>query len=339
MIIENSVLYSVWDTSDWTITDWNSLPPNAISLSGNNMIARNNYIKNINFGISVTGAYCLVENNTVENFAGDGMRGLGDYGTFQYNTIKNSYDVNENHDDGFQSWSWGDDGRVGTGVVKGIVLRGNTFINWEDKDQPFRGSFQGIGCFDGMFEDWLIIDNVVMVDHWHGISLYGAINCLIENNTVIDILEGSPGPTRIWMNNHKNGTPPSGTIVRNNLVTDLFLQGDTQSIDNQEIDFTNYEDTFVDWENYNFELKDCECCVGSHLPCEGPLNDPIDIGCESSGNFCCEKCVDEKSYTCDSGTCCSECFTTETLHEIISGFFAGTNSILDVIENINIWKS
>ena len=46
-----------------------------------------------------------------------------------------------------------------------MVLRGNTIINYEDPGQPHRGTLQGIGCFDGMFVDWVIENNVVIVDH------------------------------------------------------------------------------------------------------------------------------------------------------------------------------
>jgi hypothetical protein len=119
------------------------------------------------------------------------MRGFGDHTTFQYNTIKNSYAVNGNHDDGFQSWSSGAGG-VGTGEVVGIVLRGNTFINYEDPNQPHRGAMQGIGCFDGMYVDWVIENNVIIVDHWHGISFNGVRNTRIVNNTVLDPNGKSP---------------------------------------------------------------------------------------------------------------------------------------------------
>jgi hypothetical protein len=173
--------YTVMDASAWSLNDWDTKSCNAMSLPGKKMKASGNHFKNVNFGISVSGDSCLVEYNTVENFAGDGLRGLGDYDIFQYNVIKNCYDVNANHDDGFQSWSVGDNG-VGTGVVKGMILRGNTIINYEDPNQPFRGTLQGIGCFDGMFEDWRVENNVVITDHWHGITLSGSKNCVIINN-------------------------------------------------------------------------------------------------------------------------------------------------------------
>lgn len=222
VVIEGCELFSVRDTSAWTIDDWNNLACNGISLSGDDCVARDNHLLNVNFGITVSGARGLVEGNVIENFAGDGLRGLGDHGTFQYNTVKNCYDVNANHDDGFQSWSVGPGG-VGTGEVVGITLRGNTIINYTDPDQPFRGTLQGIGCFDGFFVDWVIENNVILTDHWHGITLLGARNSRIVNNTVLDLNDTTPGPPWISIGLHKDGTASTGCVVRNNLTTALSI--------------------------------------------------------------------------------------------------------------------
>jgi len=137
--------------------------------------------------------------------------------------VKNCYDVNANHDDGFQSWSRGPAG-VGTGEVVGIVLRGNTIVNYEDAAQPHRGALQGIGCFDGMFVDWIIENNVIIVDHYHGITLAGARGCRIVNNTVLDPNDQRPGPAAIRVGKHKKGTSSSGCTVRNNLTSALSVQ-------------------------------------------------------------------------------------------------------------------
>ncbi len=221
VVVEDCEIYSMDDVSGWSLQDWNDLPSNGISVSGTEVTIRNNLVRNINFGISVSGDHVVVEYNTVDSFAGDGLRGLGDYDVFQYNTVKNCYDVNENHDDGFQSWSRGADGTVGTGEVVGMVLRGNTILNYEDPNQPFRGTLQGIGCFDGFFTDWVVEDNVIITDHWHGITLLGARNSRIVNNTVIDLNRQDPGPPWIRIGDHKDGTHSSGCVIRNNLTTDL----------------------------------------------------------------------------------------------------------------------
>lgn len=226
-------VFSTKDSSSWSRQDWNNRAKNGISVSGRSMHISYNTLKNVNFGISVGASNSLIEWNSVENFAGDGLRGLGDYTTFQYNTVKNCYDVNDNHDDGFQSWSVGTDGKVGTGVVKGIVLRGNTIINYEDPKQPFRGTLQGIGCFDGMFEGWIVEKNRVIVDHWHGISFYGAKNTIIKNNIVTDPNgKDNIGPPWIMLRAHKNGTPASSSQITCNIAP-KFIISDDETIVNQ----------------------------------------------------------------------------------------------------------
>jgi parallel beta-helix repeat protein len=207
-------VYSVWDSGAWTREDWNTLACNGIQVSGNRMVLQENRLKNINFGLSLSGNNGRVSHNRVENFAGDGLRGLGNDLVFEYNTVKNCYNVNDNHDDGFQSWSIKDDP-----PRERIVLRGNTIINYEDPNQPFRGPLQGIGCFDGPYIDWIVENNLVIVDHYHGISFYGAKNCRIVNNTVVDCNSGKPGPPWIAVHPHKDKTPSSNCLIRNNIAS------------------------------------------------------------------------------------------------------------------------
>lgn len=251
--VEDCVLSSADDSSGWSADDWNRRPRDGIRADGPRIVVRRNRLKNVNFGISMSGPHALVEHNTVENFAGDGLRGLGDYSVFQYNVVKNCYDVNDNHDDGFQSWSIGPGG-VGTGEVKGIVLRGNTFINYEDPKQPHRGPLQGIGCFDGMFVDWVIENNVVVVDHYHGITLAGARGCKIVNNTVIDPNDQRPGPSAIRIGPHKKKMPSRDCTVRNNLASGLSVVGEAMTSDHNVI-VTDREAFFENAAAYDFRLK------------------------------------------------------------------------------------
>jgi len=252
--IENSTIFSVWDSSNWTIDDWNNLSCSGISVQTENCVVRNNYLKNVNFGISVSGKYAKVQNNAIENFAGDGLRGIGDYGLFEYNLVKNCYDVNQNHDDGFQSWSVGSDGKVGTGEVVGVVLRGNMIINYTDPNQPFRGTLQGIGCFDGFYRDWVVENNVIITDHWHGITFSGARNVRIINNTVVDINQESPGPAWIMIGNHKDGTPSENCIIRNNIAMKISSGPETIADHNLIIDFDWAKKYFIDYSSFDLHL-------------------------------------------------------------------------------------
>lgn len=224
--VQNSAAFSVTDASGWGAPEWLAAS-SGISLRGAESVARNNALKNVRFGITADASKCVVEGNVIENFSADGLRGLGDDEVFQYNVVKNSYlddSLDPNHDDGFQSWSVGTGG-VGTGEVKNMVLRGNVIINSVSASQPLKGTLQGIGCFDGMFTGWVVENNVVITNHWHGISLYGAKDSRIVNNTVIDNDSAKPGPPWIMVNNHKNGTPSSNVIVRNNLSMDYDVKG------------------------------------------------------------------------------------------------------------------
>jgi MYXO-CTERM domain-containing protein len=228
VVLEDSELFSVADASNWGAAEWIDGASNGISSKGTDVILRGNKLTNVRFGIGIEGPGALVEHNSIVDFSADGLRGLGDNGVFQYNLVKNVH-VDDaagdgNHDDGFQSWSVGPGG-VGTGVVKGVVLRGNVFINRDDPNQKLPNAMQAIGCFDGTFEGWVVENNVIITDHWHGISFYGMRGSRIVNNTVIDVNDVSPGPPWIKVTAHKDGTPSQDVIVRNNLATDFQLEG------------------------------------------------------------------------------------------------------------------
>ncbi|MFO7904571.1 MAG: right-handed parallel beta-helix repeat-containing protein [Pirellulaceae bacterium] len=254
VVVEDCVVRSAEDTSKWSVQQWNARSCSGIEADGTRITVRRNRLKNVDFGITVGASHSLVEQNLVENFAGDGLRGLGNHIVFEDNVVKNCYDVNDNHDDGFQSWSRSEQG-VGAGEVVGIILRGNTIINYEDRDQPHRGALQGIGCFDGMYVDWVIENNVVVVDHYHGITLGGARGCRVVNNTVIDPNDRRPGPAAVRVGKHKNGTPSTGCTVRNNLTTALHAQSGRDMTVDHNLIVEDRAAIFVDPANRDFRLK------------------------------------------------------------------------------------
>jgi hypothetical protein len=271
--IDDFTIYSVADASAaWSTTDptdWDTLSCNGITADGNNITIRRNTLKNVDFGISLSGNYGLVFGNMIENFAGDGMRGLGNDLFFEYNTVKNCYAVNANHDDGFQSWSINDDP-----PRERVVLRGNTIINYTDPNQPFRGTLQGIGCFDGWYINWVVENNVIITDHWHGISLYGAISSRIVNNTVIDQNNASPGPPWIGFFDHKNGTPCVNCLIRNNIAPSYIIGTGTTADHNYTIpDYASYAGLFVDHQNFNVRLRPGSAPINAGSADKAPLLD------------------------------------------------------------------
>ena len=274
IIVDSCYAYSVEDNTTWSAGDWVSNACNGASVTGDNNILRNNHFLNVDHGILVesAGEQNLIERNIIENFSGDGMRGIGNYNTFAYNTVKNCYDVDDNHDDGFQSYSRGPGNVVGTGTVYGIVLRGNTILNYEDPNQPMRGTLQGIGCFDGMFEDWVVENNVVITDHWHGITLLGARNCRIINNTVVDRNTTTPGPPWISIAAHKDGTLGTGNAIRNNLTTSMDNDAGIGTVEFNII-VSNYDDFFVDYDHFDLRLKEGCPAIDTGTDTDAPLID------------------------------------------------------------------
>jgi len=217
--LENLVIRGAGKNSQnylsWGLGAWANIP-NGIRLSGANSIVRNNSLTAVGAGITTTGNDALVVGNTIEGYAADGMRGFGERSIFRGNKLLNCMEVSNNHDDGFQSWA---PKGVANASVKGLVIEGNSFIEWAaDENHPLRCEEQGIGLFDGFYENLTIRNNLVSVSQFHGISVYGGRNVVIVNNTVVNnrgIVGKAPW---IGVFNHKDGTPSENVLVANNVA-------------------------------------------------------------------------------------------------------------------------
>ncbi len=239
--ISHCTITSSLNTTGWTRNDWRNRCNNGLSTRGKlnaHYIIENNLIKNTAFALSISSSGTIVRGNTVQNFTSDGSRVVGSDILFEKNSILDLIKVMtaaENHDDLFQSFTYAAGG-AGQDTLKNNIIRQNIFINTTDTTRAFRGNAQGIGCFDGVYLNWQVENNIVITDHWHGISLYGAVNCYVTNNTVIDPYLTSPidpfdnnatniGPTWIRIAKKTNGPPSSGNIVSNNLVANNVFFG------------------------------------------------------------------------------------------------------------------
>jgi hypothetical protein len=199
----------------WSKERWVAVASNAVDMRGSSII-RNNHISGVGRGI-VAGSNSLVEGNVVEGFVWDGLRGVGN-STFRNNLVKNVFKVDSVHRDGFQSYS--------SGTVRGLTVEGNVFIQWALKTtSPLQGTMQGIGLFDGYYEDLVIRNNVVAVSHYHGITVLGTRRASIVNNTVVHINGASEGHPWVRVSSTKAGLPSSDVVVANNVAM-KFLGGD-----------------------------------------------------------------------------------------------------------------
>ena len=255
---EQGVVNYAEDTSGWSASDWLNRTGNGIVSGGTRIIVRRNQITNVDHAIASDATYSIIAHNTIDGFRGDACRSLGDFVTFEYNSGKNAVAVDDNHDDFFQCWSVGTGG-VGTGEVVGVVLRGNRFISYENENMPFATIPQGIGLFDGIYRDWVIENNVIITGHWHGISLFGGVNCRIVHNTVIDRnSEDTPKPW-IQIVNDKDGVSSQNCIIRNNLSTDINF-GTGVTADNNQV-VTDPDLFYVNPAMYDLHLLDSSPAV------------------------------------------------------------------------------
>ena len=272
VVIDGFDVFTVPDERVWaTAGDWDARSASGITASGDRVTVRNCWVRNVNYGIAVTGRGSRVEHNSVDGFCGDGLRGLGDDEVFEFNLVKNARDVNADHRDGFQSWSVGAGG-VGTGVVRNITLRGNVIIGHEPGVR-FAGTLQGIGCFDGTYDGWIVENNVILTDHWHGISFYGARNLRIANNTVLDLNSTDPGPPWIMVTAHKDGTPSRDTLVRNNLTTALSVSGDAVVADGNLLLAADPAGFFVDQAHLDVRLAAGSPAIDRGIANQAPATD------------------------------------------------------------------
>ena len=205
--------YMTWSQQDWKST-WRA---NGFRLEGPQMQVIRSRVTGIAFGITTLNTQALVAGNIVEGFSGDGLRGLGDHSRFTGNVVANCFDVDNNHDDSFQSWAPRNKGADST--VRDITVEDNLFWEWTSANaHPLRCRLQGVGLFDGFYQDFKIRNNLIVVNSYHGISIYGGIDSVIANNTVVHP-DGQPGEFP-WINvhAHRNGTESQNVQVYNNVA-------------------------------------------------------------------------------------------------------------------------
>ena len=280
--IENCIIQSSSNTSSWTRNDWRTKACSGIWARGTDHIIQNNSIENIAIGIINDADRTICNSNTVKNFTIDGIRGNANDSQYNSNLITDNiivYTYAENHYDGFQAFT--------NDTIKNVIFRKNTIICTTDTTRTFRGSMQGMGCFDGFYQNWTIENNLIITDHWHGITLLGAINCRISNNTVIDNYINTPvdpldpqsnpsyGPAWIKIAAHKNGQPSFGNSIYNNICNDMANDAGIGTISNNLVIPNNseYINHFVNAPGNDFHLISSSTAIDQGTTTFAPTTD------------------------------------------------------------------
>jgi parallel beta-helix repeat protein len=213
-VIENNTLYSSVDASSWSAKEWDSLVCYGISVIGERIKIRNNTLRYVNHGITISGDKITVERNSIEHIAGDGIVCSANNASLLGNSMKYFYKVNSNHDDGIQFHR----GRDKTTPILNAVVRGNSVIARDNAvSSPLIGSPQGICNFDIPAVNWRVENNLVLVQHHHGITISGCRNCVIINNLAYNPY-GGRFFAGIMIGTTHGKTISENTVIRNNLV-------------------------------------------------------------------------------------------------------------------------
>ncbi len=281
-IVQNCEFRSSRNTTNWSVQNWRDSVWSGLKDYGKDNITRHNHFKNVAYGITANfgseGAVFL--NNIVEIYSGDGIRNAGaDSTIIEYNQVRNAVELDPdpftgNHEDGIQGW----------GDTRGLIIRGNfVYSNTSVDSIPFIAPIQGIVIFDGSTTDAIIENNVVVTEHWHGITLLGAYNTKIINNTVLPVpnVTATQGPPWIRIDKKKDGTASSGNIIRNNLSTDLVVESGSSVVDHNIVSLS--ASLFCnDYANWDFTPKQDFMLSGKAIIDAGSIIDAPAIDIEGN---------------------------------------------------------
>ncbi len=212
------------DSNSWEDIDWVKKPfMKGLNYSATCVTIIGNHFYNLRDALGIDGDHSLVTDNKIEYFGNDGIDLIASHVVIRNNTIINGRHSNSEpmHADGIQGWT--KNGQTNTD----ITIERNTIIKTGDPEKTY---MQGITIFDGKWNGVRILNNVVVTNHWHGISISGVVNGQIINNTVV-AFDPAKHPTWIIVNKSKDGTPAQDIVVRNNITTRLVYHGDRIVVD------------------------------------------------------------------------------------------------------------
>lgn len=231
-IIDKCELFSERSTLGWTAEQWNINATGILISGGNENKILNSKVMNCG-GIQVKGNNNLIDSNFISDFPTDGFGVWASGNIISNNVIQNSHKVNNNHNDLLQC-----------GTSSNNTIIGNTLRAYTDPKQPFIArDVQGLGCFDGWYDNFIVKNNTVIVDHPIGIWFQGVKNSIIDGNIVKICgtkLYNNRTPC-IFVDVKKSGDASSNIIVTNNTSPHFeLLSGIVKQSNNYASDIKKY---------------------------------------------------------------------------------------------------
>lgn len=197
VIFEHNIVQSQAGRYDWQPVVPRIASPTAVSqgisaTQSSCVSIVDNRIANIWDGIAIGGdqagnhgKYSLVSGNAIDNFAGDGIDHFGSHIRIENNRITNGHGVCNNicvHNDGIQGWNWNNRTDL---LNTDVIINNNEIVVRADPNLVLPAdAFQGITIFNGNWDGVQIINNAIIANAYHGITVFGARNVSIMNNTV-----------------------------------------------------------------------------------------------------------------------------------------------------------
>lgn len=232
IVLRDSIIRGGKDSSNWGVEEWLGAPTGIRSDNANCVSVTNNLLINLRHGISAStraqvssesSVKALIHNNEIRNLSGDFFRPLGSDITISKNRAYDGYlssaDGDFNHDDFIQGFAYP------LGIeFSNVKIVDNYFQATTDPNRKFNADYQGISVFDGTYSNFLIRGNAVLGSAYHGISMYGGKNGVIENNTVLSI--NGEKKFRIYVTRMKGKSdyaPSENVLVRNNIANVIPL--------------------------------------------------------------------------------------------------------------------
>lgn len=237
VVADNFIYSSSAAAGSLTVAEWMALGDAVYVRDGLCNSIYRNQVRNVRFGFVMNTTKTtypansmkgLVEENEMQGFSADASRGIGSDLIFRKNKFVDGYasmaEGDANHDDMFQGFA------LNGAVFENLVVEDNYMLDRSSSGRAHVSDYQGISIFDGLYKNVVVRRNIVLTGAYHGISMYGLDNVLIENNTV-----ATTSGKSLWIGifNSKTGVVPVNNIVRNNLArqfTGMNLAVNTNNI-------------------------------------------------------------------------------------------------------------